>query len=394
MKVPFSRVDCDGNELEYIGQVLRSGWLTTAGKAREFEARFAEVIGSKHALAVNSCTAALHLALEAIGIGPGDRVMVPTLTFTATAEVARYLGADLVLCDIDGRTGLMTPAIVDRALAEHSDVKAVLPVHYAGQAVRMLDDADDPEQGEGLLSVCRRWGVKVVEDAAHAFPARRQGRTVGSFGDLTCFSFYANKTITTGEGGMVATEDEDLAARIRVMRLHGIDRDVWTRYTNPNASWEYDVIAPGYKYNMPDLNAAIGLAQLERAEAMRQSRQNAVLRYRDRLQSLDAIQPLALEIDPDDHAWHIFVVRVQPHARFSRNDLIPLLNEQGVGASVHYKPLHRMTYYRNRYQLQPDRFPQAEQFWNSCLALPLYPSITDEEIDWVCQTLETLLGES
>ena len=388
-KVPFSRVDCDGNELEYIRQVLESGWLTTAGKAREFETRFAADVGAKHALAVNSCTAGLHLALEAIGIGPGDRVLVPTLTFTATAEVARYLNADLVLCDIDERTGLVTPEIVDSALAAHPDVKAFLPVHYAGQTAQMLDD---PERGEGLLAVCRRRGVKIVEDAAHAFPARRQGRTVGALGDLTCFSFYANKTITTGEGGMVTTEDDALASRIRVMRLHGIDRDVWTRYTNPKASWEYDVIAPGYKYNMPDLNAAIGLAQLERAEEMRKRRQDAVQLYRERLRDFDAVQLLDLEVAPEDHAWHIFVVRVSPKARHSRNDLIPLLNERGVGTSVHYKPLHRMTYYRDRYQLDPTLFPQAERFWNSCLALPLYPSIAEEEIDWVCQTLEELLG--
>ena len=263
-RIPFSRVVCDGNELAYVKEVLESGWLTTASKAQAFEEKFAEAVGARHAIAVNSCTAALHLGLEAMGVGPGDKVLVPTMTFTASAEVVRYLGADPVFLDVEYGSSLITPEIVAEAIDRHPDAKALIVVHFAGQPARMLS-----QDGPGILEICRQRGVRVLEDAAHAFPARCGGRMVGGLGDATCFSFYANKTITTGEGGMLTTDDEAIAARARVMRLHGIDRDVWSRFTAAKPSWEYDVIAPGYKYNMPDINAAIGLAQLERARLMR-----------------------------------------------------------------------------------------------------------------------------
>ncbi len=386
MKVPFARVFCDGNELKYVQEVLASGWLTTAGKTFEFEKRFAAAVNSKHACAVNSCTAALHLALEAIGIGPGDQVLVPTMTFTATAEVVRYLGADPVFVDVDYATRLLTPEIVIRALDTHPHLKAVMVVHFGGQAA-CLTTANQ----SGILDVCRARGVRVIEDAAHAFPAKWDGRMIGSFGDITCFSFYANKTITTGEGGMLTTNDDQLAKRVKVMRLHGIDRDIWNRFTAEKASWEYDVIAPGFKYNMPDINAAIGLAQLERAEFFRSERQRAVEYYFKHLQDVPGLELPHSHVPAVDHAWHLFPLVLNERAALDRNRFIEALGAQGVGTSVHYKPLHRMTYYRERYQLRPEEFPNAERIWRGCVTLPLYAGMTPAELDYVIRAVRELL---
>lgn len=386
-KIPFARVVCDGNELKYVREVIESGWLTTAGKTFEFERRFAEAVGARHAAAVNSCTAALHLALEALGVGPGDRVLVPTWTFTATAEVIRYLGAEAIMLDVDYGTAALTPEIVEAALQRHAGVKVVMVVHFAGQAAPMTRP-----DGSGILDVCRRYGVRVVEDAAHAFPTRWDGRRVGQFGDITCFSFYANKTITTGEGGMIVTDDEAVLRRVRVMRLHGIDRDIWNRFTSDRPSWEYDVIAPGYKYNMPDVNAAIGLAQLERADELRRGRQRAALQYLAELADVPHLDLPVIRVPVEDHAWHIFHVVLRNTAPISRDRLIELLAERGIGTSVHYKPLHRTTYYRERYGLNPIDFPNAERLWAGTVSLPLYPQITAEDVSRVTDALRELLG--
>ena len=387
MKIPFCRVDCSGNELKYVQEVLASGWLTTAGKTFEFEKRFAAAVAAKHACAVNSCTAALHLALEAIGIGPGDQVLVPTMTFTATAEVVRYLGADPVFVDVDYATRLLTPDGVLRTLDTHPKIKAVMVVHFGGQAA-CLTTANQ----SGILDVCRARGVRVIEDAAHAFPAKWDGRMIGSFGDITCFSFYANKTITTGEGGMLTTDDDQLAQRVKVMRLHGIDRDIWNRFTAEKPSWEYDVIAPGFKYNMPDINAAIGLAQLERAEFFRSERQRAVEYYFKHLQDVPGLELPCSHVPVADHAWHLFPVVLNEYVALDRNRFIEALGTAGVGTSVHYKPLHRMTYYRERYQLRPEDFPNAERIWRGCVTLPLYAGMPPAELDYVIRAVRELMS--
>jgi dTDP-4-amino-4,6-dideoxygalactose transaminase len=385
--IPFARVSCDRAELDAVREVLESGWLTTAGKANLFEERFAQTVGSRYALAVNSCTAAMHLGLEALGIGPGDRVLVPTMTFTASAEIIRYLGADPVFLDVDYDTSLLTPEAVDRALAQLPKAKAVIVVHFGGQAAPMMTP-----DGRGILDVCRRRGVKVLEDAAHAFPARCGPRTVGSIGDVTCFSFYANKTITTGEGGMLTTDDEAVARRAKVMRLHGIDRDVWNRFTAGTPSWEYDVVAPGFKYNMPDINAAVGLAQLTKAAAMRDSRQRCAEYYSDRLAGLPGVDLPLASVPAEDHAWHLYPIVLTPVAKVERNRLIEMLARRGIGTSVHYKPLHRMTYYSERYHLNPDDFPAAERRWNGSVSLPIYSGLTDEETQWITDSLWDILG--
>ena len=342
----------------------------------------------RFAIAVNSCTSALHLGLEAMGIRPGDKVLVPTMTFTASAEVIRYLGADPVFLDVEYGSSLLTPEIVAEGIDRNPDAKALIVVHFAGQPAPMFRRGDRP----GILEVCRERGLKVLEDAAHAFPTRCGDRMVGSLGDATCFSFYANKTITTGEGGMLTTDDDVIAARAKVMRLHGIDRDVWTRFTSLRSTWEYDVVAPGYKYNMPDINAAIGLAQLERAHILRDQRRHCAVRYLERLADLQALDLPRICVPLEDHAWHLFVVIIKPQARVERGRLIALLSELGIGISVPYKPLHRMSYYRDRYGLKAEDYPQAERIWRGCLALPLYPTLFDEEIDYVCDCLHEILG--
>ena len=383
MKIPFARVDCSGNERKYLQEVIESGWLTTAGKAREFERRFAEAVGAKHAIAVNSCTSALHLAVEALGVKAGERVFVPTMTFTATAEVIRYMGADPLLLDVQYGTCLLTPEILLDAMRKHPEVKTLLVVHYGGQAAQML-----PQEGQpGILEICRQHGVRVVEDAAHAFPSRLGPRMVGALGDITCFSFYANKTITTGEGGMITTENDEYARRMGVMRLHGIDRDIWNRFTSDKPSWEYDVVAPGFKYNMPDVNAAIGLAQLERAEQMRRERERCARYYMEALRDIPWLDLPVVRVPFCDHAWHLFPVVVKPESPLSRDEVIERLSERGIATSVHYKPLHRMKYYRETYSLNTLDYPNAERVWRGCFTLPLYPQLKEEELEYISKEL-------
>lgn len=403
MNIPFSKVDCSGNELKYITSVIESGWLTTAGKCAEFEARFAEAVGAKYACTVNSATAALHLAAEALGIGPGDKVLVPTMTFTASAEVIRYLGADPVFLDVEYGTCLVTPEILETAIRVHSGVKALVLVHFGGQTAEMgwgggQQTADcrlkTEDCGPGILEICRRHGIRVIEDAAHAFPTRYNGRMIGSFGDVTCFSFYANKTITTGEGGMLVTNDEQIYRRVKTMRLHGINRDIWDRFTAKKVNWEYDVVAPGFKYNMPDVNAAIGLAQMERAEEFRRGRQRCAEFYYEHLSGVAGIDLPIYRGPREDHSWHLFWVVLNEEAGLDRNALIECLNAAGIGTSVHYKPLHRMTYYRDRYGLKSEDYPNAERHWKGCVTLPVYPGLSNADLAYVCRTVKDVLAHA
>lgn len=404
--IPFCRVVCDGNEVRYVQEVLESGWLTTASKAMTLEKLFAEQVGAKYACAVNSATAALHLACEAVGIRAGDKVFVATMTFTASAEVIRYMGADPILLDVEYGTCLVTPEILERAIQKHPDAKALMLVHYGGQAAEMGRKGQETVSSEqlavnrergmrrdGILELCRKHGLKLIEDAAHAFPTRYQGRMIGSFGDVTCFSFYANKTITTGEGGMLVTDDESVYKRSKIMRLHGINRDIWDRFTTKGAPWEYDVVAPGFKYNLSDVNAAIGLAQLERAEKLRKGRQHCAEFYLKHLSGLPTVDLPVCKGALDEHAWHLFPLVLTEAAKISRNQFIERMTAAGIGTSVHYKPLHRMTYYRETYQLVPDDFPVAERIWKGTVSLPIFPSMTEEELQYVCRTVRVLVGE-
>ncbi len=387
-KVPFSKVFCNGNEIKYVTEVLESGWLTTAGKTLKFEKLMAEKVGATYACAVNSCTAALHLGLEALGVKRGDKVFVPDMTFTASAEIIRYLGADPVFLDVEYGTTLLTPQLLFKAIKKHPEIKFLVIVHFAGHAAEM-----ENEQGTGIIDICKKHNIKILEDAAHAFPSRLNGRMVGSFGDITCFSFYANKTITTGEGGMLVTDNEEIYKRVKTMRLHGINRDVWDRFTSDKPSWEYDVVAPGYKYNMPDVNAAIGLAQIERDEEFRAQRQDVAEAYYELLKDVKEIDLPIIRVPFEDHSWHLFSIILKLNDINKRNQLIELLAEKGVGTSVHYKPLHRMTYYKNKYNLSETEFPVAENIWNGNISLPIYPFMKYEECEYVADCIKACMKQ-
>ena len=384
--ISFSKVSLAGNESEYIKEVLESGWLTTSSKALRFEELFAAYVGAKYACAVNSCTSALHLAVEAIGIKKGDKVLVPSLTFTATAEVLRYMEADPVFTDVDYGTGLISPTLLKEALKNHNNIKALILVHYGGQAPVMKT----PE-GEGILDICQKKHVHLIEDAAHAFPSKFQNHFIGSFGEVTCFSFYANKTITTGEGGMLVSNIEAIYNRVKIMRLHGINRDIWARFTDSKSSWEYDVIAPGYKYNMPDINAAIGLAQLEKAEYFRTQRQRCASFYFHELKNIPTIDLPVCTVPMEYHSWHLFPIIIRPESVVSRNEFMQRMAKEGIGTSVHYKPLHRMTYYKETYNLNPADFPNTEKIWNGTVSLPIYPDLKDHELEYICRTIKRIL---
>ncbi|MBN2615557.1 MAG: DegT/DnrJ/EryC1/StrS family aminotransferase [Bacteroidales bacterium] len=388
MTIPFARVPMAGNELKYIDEVLKSGWLTTASKARELEERFADYVHAPYACAVNSGTSALHLGLEALGVGPGDKVFLPSMTFTATAEVIRYLQADPVFLDVEYGSNLITPEILESAIRMHPDVRYLIVVHYGGQAAQMFS-----KDGKSITSLCKEHDIKILEDAAHAFPSKIEDKMVGSYGDATCFSFYANKTITTGEGGMLTTVDEEIFNRVRMMRLHGIDRDIWNRYTDNKPSWEYDVKAPGYKYNMPDINAAIGLAQIEKAEEFRRERQKVAEYYLKHLSSLQHVLDFPLIHVPfEHHSWHLFTVVLTQKAPVSRNQFIERMAEAGIGTSVHYKPLHRMTYYQRTYPLVAENLRNTEKTWNGNVSLPIFPFMKEEELEYICTNIKLILS--
>lgn len=387
MEIPFARIQMAGNEERYLKEVLDSGWLTTSSKTLTFEKEFASYIGAKYACAVNSCTAALHLAVEAIGIKEGDKVLIPTMTFTATAEIVRYMGANPVFCDVNYETSLVTPEVLSATLTKEKDIRAFILVHFGGQSPVMT-----AKDGNGIVDICRKHNIRLIEDAAHAFPTKFEDQFIGSFGDVTCFSFYANKTITSGEGGMLVTNDPAIYDRVKIMRLHGINRDVWNRFTNSSSKWEYDVVAPGFKYNMPDVNAAIGLAQLEKAEFFREQRQRCAQTYYQELRQINCIELPHVNGMAAQHAWHLFPIRLTPNAPVDRNRFIDLMAEKGIGTSVHYKPLHRMTYYREAYSLNDNDFPNAERIWQGTVSLPIYPNLSNDELKYICHTIRTILN--
>ena len=379
--LPFALPDITDAEIAAVAEAMRSGWVTTGPKAKAFEQAFAAYLGGGcEAIAVNSATAGLHLAVEAAGIGPGDEVIVPTMTFTATAEVVRYLGADPVLVDIDPATLNLDPRAVEAAITPRT--KAIMPVHYGGLSCDM----------SAIQAIAAHHKLAVIEDAAHALPTTWQGKLIGTLPTTaTVFSFYANKTITTGEGGMVITRDAQAAKRMRTMRLHGMDRDAFDRFRSTRPAWHYEIVAPGFKYNMTDVAAAMGLVQLQRLPGFLTRRQILAERYRQGLAGL----PLQLPPEApagDTHAWHLYVVRLLPGARLGRDELIAQLSARGIGTSVHYIPLHRHPYWRERYALRPESFPEAERAFHAMLTLPLYTVMSDIDTDRVVAALRELLG--
>lgn len=389
INVPFAIPDLNDDEIQEVISVIKSGWLTTASKCKQFEEDFARYIGAKHALAVNSATAALHLAVESLGINENSSVIVPTYTFTATAEIVRYFNADPIFVDCDKETFCVSPYLIEEACAEYTShehtktLKAVIPVHFGGHPCDM----------DSILSITNKYNLKVIEDAAHAIPTRYKGKLIGTIGDITCFSFYANKTMTTGEGGMLCTDNDAIADRVKTMRLHGINRDVWNRFET-GASWEYDIVAPGYKYNMPDINAAIGIHQLRKAERFRDQRQKIAQTYYDELKNIPGLILPVLKCPKESHSWYLFMVLIEPEESknsITRDQFITELNKRNIGTSVHYKPLHRMTYYKEHYGLTPEMFPNAEWVFQRCVSLPMFSKMTSEQLEHVVKSVREIL---
>jgi len=379
--LPFALPDIGDEEIAAVTEALRSGWVTTGPKTKQFEQAFSEYLGGGvESITVNSATAGLHLALEALGVGPGDEVIAPSLTFTATVEVARYLGADAVMVDVDPVTLNVDPAKIRAAITPRT--KVLMPVHYGGLACRM----------DEILAIAKEHDLKVVEDAAHALPTTWKGTPVGQLAsDITVFSFYANKTMTTGEGGMAVTRDPELARRMRVMRLHGMSRDAFDRFVSKTPAWYYEIVAPGFKYNLTDIASAMGIEQLRKLPRFLERRQKLAARYYEGLAGL----PLVLPADApagDVHAWHLYVIRLAEGARPGRDAVIEALSQRGIGTSVHYVPLHRQPYWRDRYALTPQMFPVADAAYRSMISIPLFTKMSDADQERVIDALREVLG--
>lgn len=379
--LPFALPEIGEEEIAEVVDSLRSGWVTTGPKAKRFETDFAAYLGGGvEAIAVNSATAGLHLALEAVGVGPGDEVITTPYTFTATAEVVRYLGADPVFVDIDPATFNIDPALIEAAITPKT--KAIIPVHFAGLSCDM----------QAIIAIARKHGLKVVEDAAHALPTTCEGKVIGTLeSDVTVFSFYATKTITTGEGGMVVTRDPAIAARCRVMRLHGISRDAFDRYVSTKPSWHYEVVAPGYKYNLTDVAAAIGIHQLRKADAFRERRAAIAAQYDAALSGLPLVLPPHAPAG-EVHAWHLYVLRLAENAPIGRDAFIEQMAARGIGCSVHFIPLHLHPYWRDTYQLKPEGFPYAYANFRAAVSLPVYTRMSDEDVARVIGAVRDILG--
>ncbi|MDJ0924668.1 MAG: DegT/DnrJ/EryC1/StrS family aminotransferase [Acidimicrobiia bacterium] len=352
---------------------MESGWLTSGPNVRKFESRFAKTVGVEHAVAVNSCTAALHVALAACGVGPGDDVIVPTMTFAATAEVVVHLGAAPILVDVDPDTLSIDPNLAAEAITDRT--RAIIPVHYGGH----------PADLSQILDIATSAEMFVIEDAAHAFPASYQGSPIGGIGDVTCFSFYATKTITTGEGGMITTSDAGLASTMRSLSLHGLSDDAWSRHS-PGAAWDYAIVRAGYKYNLTDMAAALGLSQLDRAIEFRDQRAAIADQYDDQFAGVPEIRPLVVR-DRAGHAWHLYVIRLATDGlTIDRNQFIQVLNAEGIGTSVHYRPLHLHPYYSERID-QSKRYPHATRAFAEIISLPIFPGMTETMVDRVASTV-------
>jgi dTDP-4-amino-4,6-dideoxygalactose transaminase len=373
--IPFHRASIGKEEIDSVVKVLDSRWLTTGAEAQNFERQFAAYIGCRHALAVNSGTAALQLALDAIGLAPGDEVLVPSYTFTATAEVVTYFGARPVLCDsVPGGFNIDVQDLEQR-ITERT--RAVIPVHIAGEPCDM----------DALQKVASRNGLHVIEDAAHALPANHNGRRIGTTSELTAFSFYATKGITTGEGGMLVTQNDEYARRVSRMRLHGISGDAWKRYSR-EGSWFYEVMEAGYKMNLCDILAALGSAQLAKCDGFWQRRREIAASYLEGFSHLEELETPPQGSGPGDHSWHLFILRIRPDLlEIDRNDFIEELKSMGVGTSVHFIPLHLHPYYQRKFRYQLGDFANAENAYSRCVSLPIYPDMTDSQVKQVIRAV-------
>ncbi len=391
MNIPFYKPSITDDEIHEVIDTLRSAWLTTGPKTKQFEKEFSAYMGHSYSLAVNSCTAALHLALEAVGLKENQTVVVPSMTFAATAEVVRYFNARPLLVDCREDDFNIDVDDVERriedALKKGEDVAAIIPVHVGGQVGDMT----------GIMRLADNYNLRVIEDAAHCCPAYYRDDTtdvwkqVGSVGEISCYSFYANKTITTGEGGMACTNDRELIERMQIMSLHGISRDAWKRFSG-DGSWYYEIIAPGFKYNLTDVASSIGLHQLRRADALHRMRTSRAELYTELLKGVDEIIP-PFQKENRIHSWHLYVIRLRlSKLSIDRGEFITKLKEKGIGCSVHWLPLHMHPYYRDLYGYVPEDIPVAASLYNEIISLPLYPDMTDEEVHYVVDSIRDVVA--
>lgn len=373
--IPFSRPWIDETEIEAVSEVLASKWISTGARVREFERAFAEYIGVQHAIAVSSCTAALHLSLVVTGIGIGDEVITTPYTFTATAEAIRYVGAKPVFVDIKPDSlNIDVDRIVD---AITSNTKALMPVHIAGLPCDM----------GALRDICKKHNLFLIDDAAHAVPAEYQGQFIGTLSDLSAFSFYANKNITTGEGGMITTNNDAFAESLRTMRLHGIDKDAWSRQSK-RSIWRYDITTEGYKYNMTDIQAAMGLCQLMKINKMHERRQNIIEIYNEELSKLPQISLPKCSENSNKHAWHLYMIQLD---EVDRDEFVEAMRDENIECSVHYIPLHLFEYYQKQYGYNVGDFPNAEQVFERVVSLPLHPALTESDVYIVINAIRSIL---
>lgn len=376
--LPYCRPDVDDQELAAVAECIRNGWLTTGPKVKEFEDAFARAAGVKYAVAVNSCTAALHIGLLAAGVQPGDEVVMPALTFVAGAQCTLEIGATPVFCDVDEETLTADLDCIRAAVTPRT--KAIVAMPYGGRPMNVAQ----------LMDFARERGIAVIEDAAHAAGMLDRGEWAGTRSTLAAYSFYATKNLTTAEGGMLLTNDEQVMERVRILSLHGMDRDAWKRYT-AKGSWRYDVREPGFKYNMPDIAAAMGLVQLRRLPEMQAKRDALAQRYAQGLAGIPGIEPQAAPVhEGDRHSWCMYVVRVDPRAAgIDRDALIDDLKERGVGTSVHYIPTHHFSGYR---KYASERLRTTDRMWSNIISLPLYPTMTQADVDTVITAISACIS--
>ena len=380
--IPFALPDIGEEEIESVTNCIRSGWMTTGPNTKQFESDFSNYIGDNvHAISVNSATSGLLLALEAVGVSQGDEVITTPYTFSATAMVCVHLGAVPVLVDIEEDSYNISPSKIEDAITDKT--KAIIPVHFAGLACNM----------DAIIKIAREYDLKVVEDAAHALPSTSNGQVIGALDtDATIYSFYATKTITTGEGGMIVTKDDEIAARCKTMRLHGISRDVFDRYTSTKPVWFYEITAPGFKANMTDISASIGIAQLKKATDFQIKRQYIKEKYSEAFKDLPITLPKESE-DGNVHSWHLFVIRLNDDAPVSRDDFIKkMAEEHQIGCSVHFIPLNFHPYWQEKLGVNEDSFPIAKKVFEKSVSLPIYTKMTDEDIDRVITAVNEILS--
>jgi dTDP-4-amino-4,6-dideoxygalactose transaminase len=387
-KIPFFKFEKKKSTIANIKKVINSGWLTTGDQSRIFEKKFQNFLKVKYALSVNSCTSALHLSMIANGIKKNDKVVVPSITFVSCIETILYLGAIPIVIDVNTDTNTVDFENLKLLIKKEKNIKALIFVHLSGYPIKL----DDKKQN--FQKICDNNNIKIIEDCSHAFPTKIFEKYIGNSNNLCCFSFYANKTLSTAEGGMITTNNKKLSDKINRIRNHGFDRDAWKRYTNIKSKWEYDVIDMGFKYNLPDLNSSLGISQLPFVLIDQKKRENIANIYYKNLSSFNYIILPKRPISNSIHSWHLFRIQLKKNIKTSRQKILAELAHLGIGTSVHYKPLHRLTYYKKKLGLLNKNYPNSENIWKSTISLPIYPSLKSRDVIYICKNLKKVINEN